>query len=82
MTASLDSAIQAALSTIWPRAGFAESLLEALREASISPLGVVEVAEAEGPGRWLVAAGAAGAAGVAGVAVFGVRRRLKRGSAA
>lgn len=82
MTASLDSAIHAALSTIWPRPGFAESLLEALREASISPLGVVEVAEADGPGRWLVAAGAAGAAGVAGVAVFGVRRRLKRGSAA
>ena len=81
MTAALDNALRAALAEIWPPPGFAESLLEALRDASVTPLQAVEVADA-GSHRWLVAGTvAAGAAGVAGVTFFGVRR-LRRGRAA
>ncbi|MFN2488298.1 MAG: hypothetical protein ABR529_00855 [Actinomycetota bacterium] len=82
MTASLDSALRAALGNTWPREAFAESLLAALREASISPLGVIDAGSSDGHGRWLFAGTVAGAVGAAGVAVLGVRRRLRRGSAA
>lgn len=84
MTATLDSALHAALSSTWPRPSFAESLLTALREASLESLVAGEsAAVVDGHGRWLVAGTvAAGAVGAAGVAVFGVRRRLRRGSAA
>jgi hypothetical protein len=82
MTATLDSALRAALGSTWPRPGFAENLLAALREASASPLGIIEPEVAEGHGRWLFAGTVAGAVGAAGVAVYGVRRRLRRGSAA
>jgi hypothetical protein len=84
MTATLDSALGAALSSTWPRPGFAENLLAALREASLgSPIAEVEADAVDGHGRWLVAGTVAGAAvGAAGVAVFGVRRKLRRGSAA
>ena len=81
MTATLDSALRATLNSPWPRSAFAESLLSALRDASIgSP--VAADAEVVGHGRWLFAGTVAGAVGAAGVAVFGVRRRLRRGSAA
>jgi hypothetical protein len=82
MTASLDAALHAALSSPLPRPGFAESLLAALKEASSSPLGVIDVPAEGGHPRWLFAGTLAGAVGAAGVAVFGVRRRLRRGSAA
>jgi hypothetical protein len=81
MTASLESALRATLQSTWPRPGFAESLLAALRDASVTPIRV----DAEGVathGRWLFAGTLAGAVGAAGVAVFEVRRRLRRGSAA
>lgn len=82
MTATLDSALHAALSSTLPRKGFAESLLAALREASLSSLGSIERSEEDGHGRWLFAGTVAGAVGAAGVAVYGVRRRLRRGRAA
>jgi len=81
MTASLESALRAALCAPVPRADFAESLLAALRQASVSPVGVIDSRPADGHGRWLFAGTLAGAVG-AGVAVFGVRRRMRRGSAA
>jgi hypothetical protein len=82
MTASLDSAIRAALTSTWPRPGFAENLLAALRDASASQLAFIEPETPDGHGRWLFAGTLAGAVGAAGVAVYGVRRRLRRGSAA
>ena len=82
MTASLDSALHAALNSALPRPGFAESLLHALREASVTPLAVGEVPADDGHARWWFAGTVAGAVGAAGVAVFGVRRRMRRGSAA
>ena len=82
MTPSLDSALRAALCTPMPRPEFAEGLLAALRQASITPLGVIEGRPEDGHGRWLFAGTLAGAVGAAGVAVFGVRRRMRRGSAA
>ena len=42
MTASLESALRATLQSTWPRPGFAQSLLSALREASVTPIGVVD----------------------------------------
>jgi hypothetical protein len=82
MTATLDSALHAALSSTLPRPGFAESLLATLKEASRSPMGMVEPVETDGHGRWLFAGTvAAGAVGAASVAVYGVRRRLRRGAA-
>ena len=82
MTASLDSALRAALCSPTPRPSFAESLLAALRQASASPVGIIEGRPLDGHGRWLFAGTLAGAVGAAGVAVFGVRRRMRRGSAA
>ncbi len=82
MTASLDSAVRAALCTPVPRPEFAESLLAALRQASLAPVAVIEAPTADGHGRWVFAGTLAGAVGAAGVAVFGVRHRLRRGRAA
>jgi hypothetical protein len=82
MTASLDTALRAALQSTWPRPGFAESLLAALREASVAPVGVIDGEAVATHGRWIFAGTLAGAVGAAGVAVFEVRRRLRRGSAA
>jgi hypothetical protein len=81
MTASLDSALRATLRSTWPRPAFAEELLAALRDASVTPVGVIDGGAAS-HGRWLFAGTLAGAVGAAGVAVFEVRRRLRRGSAA
>lgn len=82
MTATLDSALRATLSGTLPREGFAESLLAALKEASLSRIGVIEPPSHDGYGRWLFAGTVAGAVGAASVAVLGVRRRLRRGRAA
>jgi hypothetical protein len=82
MTASLEGALRATLQSTWPRPGFAESLLSALRDASVTPIGVVDVEGVAGYGRWIFAGTVAGAVGAAGMAVFEVRRRLRRGSAA
>ena len=82
MTPSLDTALRAALQSTWPRPAFAESLLSALRDASVTPIGVLDGDAVAGHGRWLFAGTLAGAVGAAGVAVFEVRRRLRRGSAA
>jgi hypothetical protein len=82
MTASLDAALRAALCAPVPRNEFAEGLLAALRQASLAPVAVIDGPSAEGHGRWVFAGTVAGAVGAAGVAVFGVRRRLRRGSAA
>ena len=82
MTASLDAALSASLNRVMPRPGFAESLLAALEEASRTPLGMIDAPAPGGHGRWLFAGTVAGAVGAAGVAVYGVRRRLRRGSAA
>ena len=78
----LESAIHAAYASTWPRPGFAESLLAALREASSTRAGAAEVEVDGGHGRWVFAGTVAGAVGAAGVAVLGVRRRMRRGSAA
>lgn len=82
MTASLDVALRAALCGPVPRAEFAESLLAALRQASLAPVAVMEREPVVGHGRWVFAGTLAGAVGAAGVAVYGVRRRLRRGRAA
>lgn len=82
MTPPLELALHAALNSTWPRPGFAESLLAALREASRAPASAVDGNAVDGHGRWLFAGTLAGAVGAAGVAVFGVRKRLRRGSAA
>ena len=82
MTASLDSALRAALNAPVPRAEFADGLLAALRQASLAPVAMLETQQGDGHGRWVFAGTLAGAVGAAGVAVFGVRRRLRRGRAA
>lgn len=82
MTASLETALRATLQSTWPRPGFAESLLSALRDASVTPIGVLDGEAVATHGRWLFAGTLAGAVGAASVAVFEVRRRLRRGSAA
>ena len=81
MTASLDSALRAALSAPVPRSDFADGLLAALRQASLAPVSVMETPTIESHGRWVFAGTLAGAVGAAGVAVFGVRR-MRRGRAA
>ncbi len=82
MTASLDSAVRAALCAPVPRSDFADGLLAALRQASLAPVSVMETPYADRHGRWVFAGTLAGAVGAAGVAVFGVLRRMRRGRAA